>query len=418
MEIKTVAASAVNPAPYNPRVDLRPGTPEYETLKRSIETFGCVEPLVWNEATGNLVSGHQRFKILQAQGKEQVEVSVVNLTLPKEKALNLAMNKISGRWDKDQLAQIISELTTTPDINIRLTGFSLPEISEILDGIAPPQPDDFNAKEAAEQIIVPVTKAGDIITLGKHKLLCGDSADPESYKKLLGETKANLIHSDPPYNVAYKAGERPANTPRKSRWNGLAHDDLAQNDYETWLKRVFEVATPYMAPGAPFYFWNGFRQFGPMQSILGEFGLHCVSIITWAKPSFGLSYADYNPQTEFCLYGWKSKNGAHNWYGPTNESTLWEVNRDSVDSYTHPTQKPVALALRAMRNSSIRGDIVLDMFLGSGSTLIAAEMLERSCYGIELEPRYCDAIVKRYLAFTGDTSLQLDAYRKEAHHGK
>jgi DNA modification methylase len=413
MNIRTINVAAINPAPYNPRKDLAIDDSAYKQIKASLDMFGCVEPLVWNESTGNLVSGHQRFKIHLAQGCTTLDVSVVSLSLEQEKALNLAMNKISGHWDEDRLAEIINELTQIPDINIQLTGFSLPEVSEILDNFTPIKSDVYDIQADIDIKNNAITQPGDIICLGRHKVMCGDSADPESYKKLLGDTRINLIHTDPPYNVAYNAGERPAKG-RKGKWKQIEHDNLVQSDYENWLKCVFEAATPYMEKGAPFYIWNGFRQFAPMQRILAELGLNCVNIITWAKPTFGLSYADYNPQTEFCLYGWKNKNGAHKWYGPTNESSLWEVGRDSIDNYIHPTQKPAGLALRALRNSSIRADTVMDMFLGSGSTLIAAEMLGRSCYGIELDPRYCDAIVRRYIAFTGDTDESLDIYRKEA----
>jgi len=227
----------------------------------------------------------------------------------------------------------------------------------------------------------------------------------------LSGTKANILYTDPPYNVDYSAGDRPVKERRPSRWEKIPHDNLGQPEYELWLKRVFESACGYLGPGAPFYVWNGLRQFAPMHHMLSELGLSSACVITWAKPSFGLSYADYNPQTEFCLYGWKNKNGAHKWYGPPNETTLWEVGRDNRSEYVHPTQKPVGLALRALRNSTLRNDIILDMFLGSGSTLIAAEMLGRRCYGIELNPKYCDAIVRRYLAYTGDTAPELKHYQ-------
>jgi len=135
-------------------------------------------------------------------------------------------------------------------------------------------------------------------------------------------------------------------------------------------------------------------------------------VITWAKPNFAISFADYNQQTEFCLYGWKQANGKHSWYGPANESTLWEIKRDPTREYIHPTQKPVALAARAIKNSSKRKDRVMDLFLGSGSTLIAAESLERRCFGIELDPKYIDAIVRRYIAFAGENKVPKDVLKR------
>jgi len=154
--------------------------------------------------------------------------------------------------------------------------------------------------------------------------------------------------------------------------------------------------------------------------ILTELGIHVSCVITWAKERFALGYGDYNQQTEFCLYGWKEDNGAHRWYGPTNESTLWQVDRESAATYKHPTQKPLLLAKRALCNSSQRGDIVLDMFLGSGTTLIMAEELERVCYGMEIDPGYCDVIVKRYIDLVGADNVSAEIknrYLKEVTNG-
>jgi DNA modification methylase len=138
-----------------------------------------------------------------------------------------------------------------------------------------------------------------------------------------------------------------------------------------------------------------------MRQLLESIGIKVSCVITWAKESFAIGYGDYNQQTEFCIYGWRENNGAHRWYGPTNESTLWQIHRDPTKEYKHPTQKPLELAERAMRNSSLRGQIVLDTFLGSGTTLIATERLSRKCFGVEIDPHYCDVIVRRWIAFVG-----------------
>jgi len=155
--------------------------------------------------------------------------------------------------------------------------------------------------------------------------------------------------------------------------------------------------------------------------ILTGLGFHVSCVITWAKERFAIGFGDYNQQTEFCLYGWKEDNGSHAWFGPNNESTLWEVHRDLTRDYIHPTQKPIALAQRAMKNSSKRGDLVVDTFLGSGSTLIAAESLERRCFGMEIDPRYCDAIIRRYVSFVGKDKVPkelVEKYIKEEAHGR
>ncbi|MDP8258426.1 MAG: ParB N-terminal domain-containing protein [Candidatus Aadella gelida] len=211
MKIEKIPLEKINPWEGNPRKDLQPEDLEYKKIKRSIETFGCVEPLVWNAKTGNLVGGHQRYKILLEQGVEEIEVSVVKLSIEKEKALNLALNKIQGDWDNVKLATLLEELEQLPDFDIGLTGFDLPEISSLFDRYLPHDgEDDFDVKKEAETITEPVTQRGDIIELGSHRLLCGDSADLEDLEKLFQGGKADLVVTDPPYNVAYK-NERPIN---------------------------------------------------------------------------------------------------------------------------------------------------------------------------------------------------------------
>lgn len=405
MEIKKIKISQINPAPYNPRADLKPHDPTYEKLKHSMVNFGYVEPIVWNCRTGNLVGGHQRFKILLEQGVNEVEVSIVSLPLQKEKALNLALNKIQGEWSQDKLAVLLEELTKMPDFDATLAGFDPPEISEILDNYnEPTEDDDFDFEAAIESTKELVVGRGDLIQLGPHRILCGDSSVWEDLKLLMGNEKTHLIYTDPPYNVSYYGGNRPHPDarPKKSRnWKRIYADNMNQEEYEVWLKGIFTNMAQFLMPGAPIYIWNGHRQFGPMHEILIALDFHVADVITWAKQNFAISYGDYNQQTEFCLYGWKKENGPHLWCGPTNETTLWQIKRDVTKNYIHPTQKPIALAQRAIKNSSKRGDVVLDLFLGSGSTLIAAESLGRRCFGIEIDPKYCDGIIHRYISFVG-----------------
>lgn len=424
MKIQKIKISEINPAPYNPRVDLKPGDFEYENLKKSITTYGYVEPLVWNRRNKTLISGHQRLKILIEQGFAEVEVSVVDLPIEKEKALNLTLNKIRGDWDNTKLALVVEELTKIPDFDIGITGFDLPEVSEILDRAEDVKEDGFDVAEELNNIGKAVTQRGDLIILGRHRLLCGDSSKPNDVKRLIADCKVNLIFTDPPYNVNYYGGNRPNPKvrPKPSReWERIYNDNLSQEEYEGWLGKIFANITPHLAAGAPFYIWNSHKEFGPMHLLLTKLGFHASSVITWAKESFAIGYGDYNQQTEFCLYGCLEDNGAHHWYGPTNESTLWQIKRDPTKSYDHPTQKPVALAHRAIKNSSKRGDIVLDMFLGSGTTLIAADGLKRTCFGLEIDPFYCDAIVRRYITRVGSDKVPQDLvnkYMKEVQNAK
>lgn len=413
MKIQKVKIDQINPAAYNPRLDLKPGDKDYEKLKRSMDTFGYVEPLVWNSRTGSLVGGHQRFKILLEQGAKEVDVSVVDLDPNEEKALNIALNKIQGKWDIEKLGALLDELSKTPDFDVTISGYDIPEIDEIRDQLAEPKEDDF--KSAIKNEEESITQVGDIIELGEHRILCGNASEPDNLAKLLGKETVGLIHTDPPYNVNYYGGARPHDKarPKKSRlWPTIYNDNMSQEDYEAWLKNIITNISKYLAPGAAIYIWNGSRQFGPMYDMLIELDFHIGCVITWAKQSFAISRGDYNQQTEFCLYCWKEKAGAHKWYGPNNESTLWQVKRDSTASYIHPTQKPVELAHKAIRNSSKRGDIVLDLFLGSGTTLIAAESLKRRCFGTEIKRAYCDGIVERYVAFAGKDKVSKEVLTK------
>lgn len=401
MEIRTVKVEKISPARYNPRVDLRPGDFEYESLKKSIHTYGCVQLLVWNSRTGSLVGGHQTFKVLLELGVKEVQVCVVDLSLEKERALNIGLNKISGRWDEVKLAALLEELTQMPDFDVSLTGFILPEVSSLLDRYLEPREDNFDFDAALAAIKEPITKKGDLIQLGPNRILCGDSANIEDLKRLLQGEKINLIYSDPPYSCGYNPANRPIKHRKDKVTEVIQNDNLPQAEYEEWLKVVLNNIISFLEESVAFYLWNGYRQFGPMIQILIDLGFHVSNVNIWVKPNISPSFADYSFQSEFCLYGWFKGNTAHRWFGPPGESNVWQVKRDNPNSLIHQNQKPIELGQRAIKNSSVRGDVILDMFLGSGSTLIAAESLERRCFGVEIEPKYVDAIIRRYIAFAG-----------------
>lgn len=397
--IEEILLRDYKPAGYNPRKDLTPEDPEYRKLENSIEEFGVLEPLVVNEQTGRIIGGHQRYKVLVEKGLEKTKAVVVSFSEEKEKAANLALNKITGRWDEEKLAILLQELSEMPDFNVGITGFGDVEISGLFDrylSLADNE-DDIDLAKEAESIIEPVTQKGDIIELRQHRIMCGDSSSLDDVKKLLGDKKASMSFNDPPYRVEYDDSQRPVGEKKNRKWDPIEADFMGQEEYEIWLKKVFTNMSHSLGKGAPVYIWNGHRQFGPMYMMLDELDFHIGCVITWVKERFALGYADYNQQSEFCLYAWKEGNGSHKWYGPANESSVWRIDRDMGKDYLHPTQKPVALPKRAIKNSSKRGDIVLDLFLGSGPTLLASEDLGRVCYGMEVAPKYCDVIVKRYL---------------------
>ncbi|MBK6942620.1 MAG: ParB N-terminal domain-containing protein [Planctomycetes bacterium] len=410
MRVEKVAISRIQLAPYNPRRSLRPEDPEYGRILRSLDEFGLVEPLVWNKRTRNLVGGHQRFQILLAQGAKDVDVSVVNLTLAKEKALNVALNRIAGRWDDRKLAELLDEITNMPDIDVELTGFDLPDVEQLLAKVASDADsadESFDPDAALADSRSAITKAGELIEIGPHRVLCGDATKPESYARLLRGEKAALLFSDPPYNVSYSASQRPT-APRAKRrsavWMPIQSDALKPEKYATWFRSFMIACVDALAPGAALYVWHGHASFGLMHDVFRQHDLHCSTVLTWAKESFSPGFGDFNEQTEFCLYGWK-KGAPHRFFGPKNESTLWSISRDRTGTYKHPTQKALPLAERAIRNSSRPGDLVLDPFLGSGTTLIAAARKGRRCFGIEIEPKYCDVIVRRFIALTGPKTV-------------
>lgn len=419
-QIETIPIKNINPDPRNPRVDLRSGDPEYDKLKASIEAFGCVELLIFNKRTQTLISGHQRLKVLMELGHTEADVVVVDLPLEKEKALNLAMNRIQGRWDEEKLAVLLEEIIKIPDFDFSVSGFDLPDISEILDRKAEVAEDEFDFDSSLESIVEPITKPGDIIQLGNHRIACGDSTDLANVARLMEDQRASLVVTDPPYRANYCAENRPTNKRKKPKWASIANDNLSELEHHSFLKKAFSNMRQFMVPGASAYIWNGFAQFGKMSDLLTALGFHIGSILVWMKPSPSPSFADYQWACEFCCYAWLS-DASHRWFGPPSESNVWQCGRDSANTLCHPSQKPIELAARAMRNSSVCGDIILDPFLGSGSVLIAAESLSRKCYGFEIDPRYVDAIVKRFIAFVGKDKVSpeiRERYFAEVFDGK
>lgn len=408
MAVRIVPISRILPAPYNPRRSLRPEDASYQHLLKSMDEFGCVEPLVWNKRTGHLVGGHQRFQILLAKGVAEVEVSVVDLPIHKEKALNLALNRIGGAWDDKKLAEVLDEITKSPEIDLEVTGFDLPDVEELLQSArasADVGDDTLDVERELAKTNAPITKPGDLITLGAHRLLCGDSTDPRSYATLMKGELARVLFTDAPYNVAYDSTARPnpKNVTTKA-WSPIQSDDMTPRRYAEWFKDFARTVVPHLAPGSAFYLWHGHACFGLLHEVLRENDLHLSCVLTWAKASFSPGFADYNQQTEFCAYGFK-RGARHRFYGKKNETTLWSLPRDPTRAYQHPTQKSLLLAERAIRNSSKTGEIVLDPFLGSGTTLIGAARTGRRCFGIEIEPKYCDVIVRRFTALVGPKGI-------------
>ena len=375
------------PADYNPRKDLKPGDAEYEKLKRSIEQFGYVEPVIWNKTTGRVVGGHQRLKVLMDMGMTKVDCVVVEMDEDKEKALNIALNKISGDWDKDKLALLIADLQGA-DFDVSLTGFEPAEIDDLFkdtlkDGV---KDDDFDVGAELEKPTM--TKHGDIWTLGRHRLICGDSTKAETYDLLMGSTKANLVITDPPYNVNYEGSA-----------GKIKNDNMADDTFYNFLLDAYTQMHSAMADDASIYVFHADTEGLNFRKAFADAGFYLSGCCIWKKQSLVLGRSPYQWQHEPCLYGWK-KNGKHQWYTGRKETTIWEFDKPKKNG-DHPTMKPIPLLAYPIMNSSMSNSVVLDPFGGSGSTLIACEQTDRICYTVELDEKFCDVIVKRYIEQVG-----------------
>lgn len=241
MRIEKIPIEKLNPAKYNPRKDLKPGDPEYEKLKRSIEEFGYVEPIVWNERTGNVVGGHQRLKILKELGRTEIEVTVVDLDEIKEKTLNLALNKISGDWDESKLKDLLRDLEAE-GADLDATGFEEYEIAEMIKDVGAGDEDDFDLDSEVAKIDQPTTKMGDLWILGSHRLYCGDATNIEDVKKLMGGQEADMVFTDPPYNVNYEGGTKDKLT--------IKNDNMGDGEfYQLLLSSFLNMFTVTVAGG-------------------------------------------------------------------------------------------------------------------------------------------------------------------------
>ena len=388
MQIEKLKTELLIPADYNPRKDLKPGDPEYDKLKRSIEQFGYVEPVIWNKTTGRVVGGHQRLKVLLDMGITEIECVVIEMDEDKEKALNIALNKISGDWDKDKLALLIADLQGA-DFDVSLTGFEPAELDDLFkdslkDSI---HDDDFDVD--AELQKPAVTKPGDVWKLGRHRLVCGDSTKSDTFTVLMDGKLANLVVTDPPYNVNYEGSA-----------GKIKNDNMGNEAFYEFLLEAFKNTEAAMAKDASIYVFHADTEGLNFRKAFSDAGFYLSGTCIWKKQSLVLGRSPYQWQHEPVLFGWK-KSGKHNWYADRKQTTIWEFEKPKKNA-DHPTMKPVALVAYPILNSSLSNCIVLDPFGGSGSTLIACEQTDRICYTIELDEKYCDVIVKRYIEQVGD----------------
>lgn len=387
--MRKVKVADLIPADYNPRADLKPGDKEYEKIKHSIEKFGFVEPLVWNERTGHIVGGHQRYKILVADGVEEIDCVVVNLSIEEEAALNSSLNKSQGDWDYDKLPDFFNMILEYGG-DLEDTGFDMAEIEEIMKPTMEESIEDDNFDVDEELSKPTMSKQGDVWLLGNHRLIVGDSTKAETYDKLMDGKKANLVVTDPPYNVNYEgtAGK-------------IKNDNLEDSKFYQFLLDAFKCAESVMADDASIYVFHADTEGLNFRKAFNDAGFYLSGCCIWEKPSLVLGRSPYQWQHEPVLYGWKKK-GKHQWYASRKETTIWKYDKPKKNT-DHPTMKPIPLLAYPIMNSSLSNCIVLDMFGGSGSTLIACEQTNRICYTIELDEKYADVIVKRYIEQVGSS---------------
>ena len=383
-ELKVLPVSVLKPAAYNPRKKLKPGDKEYEKIKNSIEEFGFADPLVVNSDM-TIIGGHQRLSVATDLGYTEVPCAVVDVDKVHEKALNIALNKITGAWDENFLADLLQDIQDS-DFDLGFTGFEPPEIETLFNKVHTKdvQEDAFDVEEELTQPVF--SKLGDLWYLGPHRVICGDSTVEEVYTRLMDGVKANLVLTDPPYNVDVEetAGK-------------ILNDNMADADFYNFLLSAYKAMHGNLAEDGSIYVFHADTEGLNFRKAFADAGFYLSGCCIWKKNALVLGRSPYQWIHEPCLFGWK-KTGKHQWYSDRKQTTVWEYDRPK-SSKEHPTMKPVGLMSYPIRNSTMTNGIVLDPFLGSGSTLIACCETDRICRGIELDPKLVDVIVKRYQAW-------------------
>lgn len=357
-------------------------------IAASIREFGFLSPILVAE-DNTILAGHGRLAAALKLGLKKVPcVKENHLTETQKRAYIIADNKLSlnAGWDSELLAVELSELEGA-DFNLDLLGFDEVELSSIFDADKDVNEDDFDVEKELEEPCF--SKTGDIWTLGKHRVICGDATKLETYKTLLENTKVNLVVTDPPYNVNYEGSA-----------GKIKNDNMENDKFYQFLFNSFVNMEQAMADDASIYVFHADTEGLNFRKAFQDAGFYLSGCCIWKKPSLVLGRSPYQWQHEPCLYGWKKK-GKHKWYAGRKETSVWEFEKSKKNA-DHPTMKPIALLAYPIKNSSMTNSLVLDPFAGSGSTLIACEQTGRICYAIELDEKYCDVIVKRYIEQVGN----------------
>ena len=431
--IRRVLLDSLHLDPANARTH---GERNLESIRSSLQRFQQAEPLVVQKSTGRVIGGNGRLVAMRSLGWSEcdvVEVDVDDLTAT---ALGIALNRTSelAEWDLSALGTLLESLRE--ENALEGVGFDESEIDELLASLDAELGDVLGVDEdgAPEPPDEATSRRGDLWILGRHRLLCGDSSAWDEVERLLGGARVHLLNTDPPYNVkveprsnnAIAAGLSSfaptkqthhqkldlARHPGKAKPTGkmrakdrpLANDFVSDEEFAGLLRAWFSNAARALLAGRAFYIWGGYANCANYPAALRESGLYFSQSIIWVKEHPVLTRKDFMGNHEWCFYGWL-EGAAHEWLGPTNATDVWSVKKLNHTAMTHLTEKPVELAARAMRYSSRKGENVLDLFGGSGSTLAAAEQLERRALVMEIDPLYCDVILERWRRLSGKEAV-------------
>lgn len=421
-QCRLVSLSSLRPYPGNPRKNDH----AVEAVARSIREFGFLQPIV-ADADMVIIVGDTRYKAAKHEGLTEVPVIVADqLTPDQAAAYRIADNKTGeiAEWEDDRLIRELIALQGA-EFPLDVTGFSETELQRLLD--TPPNPGQVDPDEIPEAPDEATTQPGQLWLLGNHRLLCGDSSKAEDVDRLLDGSKVHLVNSDPPYNVnveprsrgaiaagmssfpeasaphsdgaAVSATQKSAKRKLRAKDRPIENDCLSQEQFNEKLRAWFGHFARALEPGRAFYIWGGYLNLGSFPPFLKEAGLYFSQSIVWDKQHPVLSRKDFMGCFELAFYGWR-EGAAHKYFGPKNALDLWSVKKLNSQAMVHLTEKPVELAERAMIYSSELGENVLDLFGGSGSTLMAAERVGRRAFLMEIDPLYCDVIVARWERYT------------------
>lgn len=417
MKIEKISLEKLNPAKYNPRVELQKEDERYQRIKASIQEFGLVDPIIVNSKTMTIVGGHQRYNILKDLGMKDADCVLLELTEKQEKRLNLSLNKNSGLWDETKLEELFEELNLS-DEELFATGFTEEEITDLLKNNEEIQDDNFDVKEALKEVEKKtITKMGDIWKLGNNRLMCGDSANRDDVKRLLNGEKIKCLFTSPPYNMGANLYENYTDNLESKKYI-----DFNINVVMTWIEHL-----------KGYLFWNisynkntRWEFIEILYRMIKESGLRYMELIVWdkghgmpivSKDMLTRQYEDIlmlgddasiSNDMELYYLGTTEQRGYFNKKKGKGITNYWRIGTGNTQLDNHKACFPVELPARAIELTTDKNDVVVDCFGGSGTTLIAAEQMQRRCYMMELDPQYCDVIIKRWEKLTGKKAELID----------